>query len=489
LENNTVVNYSLYSFGDIFTKASSFFLIPVYLHFLSPADYGILSIILIFQGIFYILGSLGLDSGIWGYFDFENNNTNISLISSSFIVIITFSFILTIIFYLLTNKLANIFSLDIISNNDFILLAFSFFMDIPGNSVLSIFKLKKLAKTYVIWNLSFSLFRIFLLIIFVAILKLGLHGIILGLFFSSLIRIFSLISIREYFAFIFNLHLLKKAFFYGFPFVFDSLFFLLFGLSDRYFINHFISMSKVGIYNLGIQFSSVLLIFTLNPFQSVYTPTVYSFKSPENNNEYFKAYFRYFISISMIVILLISFFSKDVIQLISHKSAYSEVYKLIPILLVGYFFFGLSLPASVGWLIRRKSKGLPIIMLIALIIDILANLIFTPQYGIYGAAISIGISYFVIFSIKYYLGQKYYKINFNLNNLFGLLFIVISFLVVDIIIEIYLTLYLALLIKIFLIITVTYFIYYKYLHNADRANITKHIQNIYSKLNLAILRK
>ena len=55
---------SIYVFGDVLTKGVGFFLIPLYTAYLSPEDYGIISLSTIIASIFTIISTGGLRSAI-----------------------------------------------------------------------------------------------------------------------------------------------------------------------------------------------------------------------------------------------------------------------------------------------------------------------------------------------------------------------------------------------------------------------------------------
>ena len=64
---------SIYVFGDVLTKGVGFFLIPLYTAYLSPEDYGIISLSTIIASIFTIISTGGLRSAILKfYFNFDD---------------------------------------------------------------------------------------------------------------------------------------------------------------------------------------------------------------------------------------------------------------------------------------------------------------------------------------------------------------------------------------------------------------------------------
>ena len=66
--NSLLKNTIYYSVGEICPRIISFFLLPVYTHFLSPADYGILSYTNTVMLFLFALGTLSLNSFVLRYY-------------------------------------------------------------------------------------------------------------------------------------------------------------------------------------------------------------------------------------------------------------------------------------------------------------------------------------------------------------------------------------------------------------------------------------
>ena len=76
---------------------------------------------------------------------------------------------------------------------------------------------------------------------------------------------------------------------------------------------------------------------------------------------------------------------------------------------------------------KKKSKLQVVVALGACVTNIIGNAILVPRLGGQGAAISTGISYIVFFSLRTYLANQYYYVDFKLKKFYLLTVIVAAY--------------------------------------------------------------
>jgi len=84
---------------------------------------------------------------------------------------------------------------------------------------------------------------------------------------------------------------------------------------------------------------------------------------------------------------------------------------IVPIILLGYFFSGVTNNFAAVFHISKKTKYLPLAITVSAIASIVLNLILIPIFGFIGASISLLIAYFLsMFLMKIYQNNVDYKI-------------------------------------------------------------------------------
>ena len=90
---NIVKHTSMYSVGSIASKAIGFFLIPLYTHFLSPEDYGVLELLTMMVILTGIIIQGGIATAVFKFFNnYESDKDKKQIISTLLISVSSFCF-------------------------------------------------------------------------------------------------------------------------------------------------------------------------------------------------------------------------------------------------------------------------------------------------------------------------------------------------------------------------------------------------------------
>ena len=122
----------------------------------------------------------------------------------------------------------------------------------------------------------------------------------------------------------------------------------------------------------------------------------------------------------MISSFLISFFSKEAIQLLLDPK-YNEAYKIVPIIAFAYFISQASGLFNLMIYQEKKVTQLVIIGIIGAVLNVLLNFILVPTLGIYGAGYATVLSFLLIFILSYLYAKKCYFIPIRWGSLFVML--------------------------------------------------------------------
>jgi len=105
----------------------------------------------------------------------------------------------------------------------------------------------------------------------------------------------------------------------------------------------------------------------------------------------------------------------DIIKLIIPNQLYHEGIIIIPIVLMANIFLGIYYNLSVWYKVTNLTKYAAVISTIGAVVTIIANTILIPIYESYiVAAWTTLFCYLIMLIISFFLGQKYFKIKYNL---------------------------------------------------------------------------
>jgi len=424
---------SVYSIGQILTKASGFFLIPVFTYYLTPSEYGIVGYLQMVLQLFATILMFGFFGAQTRYFyEFKDNAKKIGeyLFSTNAFLMTVLIFICTVI-TLWGKSLYSLLNIKDIPFYPFVVLTvWTAFLQIMNQMVISFnMAAKKYKKVAVLQFLQFASMSIFSIILIVYFKK-GALGRIEGLFYGQLA--FFLIFYFNYaknFTLNFKSEYVKYALAFGVPIVFHLLAGVLHNSADRFILEKFVSMSQLGLYTLAYQLGMVMSIL-VTAINQAWQPNYFDLMSSDCSDDQKKyenrKYFAYWIFIISSICLFGVLFTKEILFLLT-PSEYHRASGIVQIILAGYFMQGLYYFAASPIFFYKKTKLLPFLTGSSALLNILLNLIFIPIYGIYGAAVATLISYFYQALVIYLVGIKFFNPNFEVSKVVTILaFIVVS---------------------------------------------------------------
>ena len=114
---------------------------------------------------------------------------------------------------------------------------------------------------------------------------------------------------------------------------------------------------------------------------------------------------------------------KDVFALLIGEK-YREAAYILPFLIFNPIMYTISETTVTGLVFKKKSKVQVIVAVGACLTNIIGNYLLVPIFKCQGAAISTGISYIVFFSLRTFLSNKYYYVDFKLKRFYTLTLVV-----------------------------------------------------------------
>lgn len=389
-----ILNSSVYVLADVLAKAVPFFIIPIVASYLSPEEYGNVSLFLTFIEITCLIM-------IWsgnGYYraeyfkkEIDANIVFTNAIKISFILVLAlqFLFLFYSLFYSFPSELYLIIPI-VCFFKCFILMSLVYFQceEKPfkvGAINLSIALMNGLLSVlllYVGFGVDARYYAIIISIIIPSI-------ILFSLFFDYLIKT-DIKSIRANYSF-------------GLPALPHSLSWWLRGGADSIIIYNYLGSVSLGIYSLGQQLSLILLVLA-NALNQALAPRVFSLLKEKKNNES-----KFYLIFSGAFILLISI----ILVLCSGvlfgflPDSYSDS-KDVFILLV-FSIVGRSLTIFTGniFYYYNKMKVLSVISVSTSLLHFLISIVVIQYFGLLGVCVAGGVIYLLTFLIQLYYIRKY----------------------------------------------------------------------------------
>jgi O-antigen/teichoic acid export membrane protein len=246
-------------------------------------------------------------------------------------------------------------------------------------------------------------------IIYVLYSNLIASAIVLALLIPELFRI----KIRINFA------LLKDILIYSFPLLIAGLAGTINETLDRVLLKHMVSDPDKALYILGIyganyRIAMILSIF-IQMFRYAVEPFYFNYHGQKDEKLLFSGIMRLFIGVMIILIMVILFYMDYVKFFISEN--YHEGLKVIPVVLIAFLFYGIFFNQSVWYKLTRNTPYAILLTLLGASITVIANVFFVRRFSYMAAAYGHLFAYFSMMVVSFFLGRKYYVIDYNLKRI------------------------------------------------------------------------
>lgn len=475
---------TVYSISNILTRAIGFILIPLYTYFLTPEEYGIISIVTSLIGFISIFYNFGMSSA-WTrfYFDFEDHSKEQKVFLGNIILLVfTIGLFSSLIFSFFGKNLFLSFAPGV-DFFPFILIAIwaSFFFNF-FNFQLEMYRIRQLSLKYGIYSLVKFTSIVILTVIAIAIFKFGALGKVVSEFIVIFgVAIFALYKLSSDIKINYNPKLLKKAILFAFPLFLHQLSGLTYLVADKFFLVNQYGLSDTGIYNIGFQFGSIMSLVVSSIQLSWYTFFMNALKNDkEGARPVISRLITYYVMATLFIGLSIVFYSDEVIRIFTSKNYYSAS-DLVPVFVFGFFFQGLYYVEVTKLYYNKKFvRYLPLISFASAISNILLNYFLVPLYGIMGAAFASLFTMAILYIITLFAGQKAYYVPYEIKRILLLGFITALLVFMKYYLKtLDINAYLIVLLKtLLLLVFPTYILFGKFLGKSEYANLKDVISKV-----------
>lgn len=418
----------IYSIGNIAVRLSTFLLIPLYTHYLSVMEYGLLSTMLLTTQILVMLIDFGMMPSLVRFSNEYEKENNTGLLLGSSILINLFSglivAIITIFFIKTLFELS--FNISAGLQYSFLMIASSVFQCYSLN-LLSHFRAINKAKFFIVISITQTIIYLLTTVLFVVKFSWGINGVFLAQIFSyGIFYIILLLFIIRDNQLKVSRSTISKLIKFGSPLIFARGGDLILDAFMLYTIGYFVNLAEVGIYSLAVKIASILLVLLIVPFQLSYEPYIYSQLEEKELPDRISKIFTYLILIfvfSSIVLLTVFKYFITIIAPPEYYSSYRLIFFIIPI----YAFRGINSISQTLIHIQKRTNITGIIVFTLTIMAIIPGYFLIKSFGIYAAILISNLYWFSVSSVLFFFGQKLYPIKLESKRLIYLILIYIVF--------------------------------------------------------------
>ena len=397
--------FSTYTLVGFIGAGVNFFLMPYLSHFLKTWEYGVLSMVNSFVTI--LIPLIGLSVAGYAnveYYKFKNKEPKefASVFSTVQVIpVLPFLFLL-LVTILFANPIAVFLEIPTAQSYWVPLSALLAVLTIYYETLIGFIIIEQKPGTYIFFVLLRLVIEVSLTIYFITVLDYGWEGRLLAWVIATTILF---IASFLYFN---KLGLLTKnikkkyrlaALSFGIPLILHVLGKFVINYSDRLFIAKMVSIDEAGIYNIGYQVGTMILLF-VNAVSNFISPYIFERMSNlTKEKEIQLVRVSYIIIVGLLGVLLFITFLAPLFFKYMVDPSYAEGVRYVFWTGLSYFFWGVYIVFTGYIFYYKKTKILGYLAIVNVALNIGLNYVLISKFGAIGAAYATCISFFVVMII------------------------------------------------------------------------------------------
>jgi O-antigen/teichoic acid export membrane protein len=412
---STARNSVIYGIGNLSTKLIGLILLPLYVRIFPSGEFGMLAMLETTSQVLITVFGLSLYNAFlrW-YWDKEYSESRKSLFFSVFAFLAVISVSMALIIAAGSRALSS-FLLDSSEYYRLIrLMGITAAFEIVGVLPLTLMRVEERPQLFITSNIIKFSVNLVLTIFFIVVLKHRIEGIyeaqIIGniVFFLFLSKyIWSKSEARL------NLKALKEMLSFSMPLVLASVAGIFLNLTDRYALKFINGLEQLGSYQFGFKIANAIKIIVLNSVSFALTPVIYKIIDEKGSKRFYSKILTYMGFGVMIIVMIISFYGKEISMILAKKEEYRAAYTIIPVLAFSLFFSSLRDMVFTGLNVTKKTRVSATIIITVSAANIALNIFFISFFRSMGAAVATALSQLLYLLLVWKYSQKYFYVPYE----------------------------------------------------------------------------
>lgn len=428
-----IIETLLYGFANVFSRFFAMLLIPIFTSYLSKEDYANFAML---QSTFSLLTFfLALNAGVFFYYyEYEKIKYRKIVFSSWFYYQLFMAIVIIFVLFFTAPYLVQLF---ITTQNNYeiirwclVLIGVQLIPYIFNITNINLYRINRSPRK-VIWIVFFeSLLTLLFVYIFFKYFNSGLLGVVVAQIIGRSVVAVMFYKTASFYIniFYFSRKLLKKIFYYSWPFIVSSTFSILIVSADK-FIGAEVFADKESVAVLALSSQLVLPVVILaDMIRMAIGPYVMSIRKEDNADDTYQRIFELIVlsgALVLIGVVLISPF----LTLILTDDSFLPVVELIPLLALANVLSLVFVQFSVSFNLVKKNIYIMYAFILGSLLGVIVNLLFMKSEGFVVAGYSQIVSYLFMCFFLYYYGRKVSNLNIQLKNSFVLLSVITLYIV------------------------------------------------------------
>jgi len=404
---------AIYGLGGLVSRLLGVILLPLYTHYLVPADYGRIETLVAASTVLVIVLRMGISAAFFRfYFDTPDPERRVVVVRTSFWFTMTMATAGLVVALLLASPIAH--ALRIGDHPNLVrAAAVGLWAQMNYEQLTSLFRVEERSVQFVLASLANILITVGATVALVVGLHKGPVGVLVGNFTGTLCVYLVLLAYRRYqLGLLFDRALFREMNRFGMPLVPSALALWAINFIDRVFIAVYKGQGEVGVYSVAVRVSSAI-VFLLIAFRTAWPAFAYSIEDDREAKRTYSFVLTYLVYVTSCASLALGALAPWLVRLLARNPGFHRASEAVALLAFGGAAYAAYTVLAIGSGRARRTQLNWVISGAAAAVNVGLNFALIPPYGMVGAAISTVAAYLVLFGGMVVYAQRVYPVAYQ----------------------------------------------------------------------------
>ena len=405
----------VYAGGMVLQQATAALLLPLYIGFLSPAEFGIVALAEVLSALLIAVLSLGTQNAVtryWIEWDAEGDAARPT--AAVWWITIAAALALTLLLQLFGERpLGALFRAPGFDAYLPLVLWYAFFTALT-QLPRALLRIREQARAFVVFSYATSLGTLLFNVLFVAVLRRGAEGVLIGNLLGAIVSVLACIpvmrgSVRPRW----EPAAVRSSLRFALPLVPGAFLDAAVRGFDRWVLDKFVPLRVLGLYSVAMKVANLgLRTLMLTGFKTAWLPFAVRLNTERpDGRERTALLAEPILLVSAVVAVATVLFAEDVLVVLG--DGYRDAGAYVTLLAVANLVMLFDLFAWVGLMMGGRTAYGTVAVGAQLVAAVALNLLLVPAYGATGAALAALGSTSALIGVKMYYAQKTYPVPYR----------------------------------------------------------------------------
>lgn len=386
-------NTLILGLGTFCSKAITIILMPLYTHYMSNSEYGIVELLVPAANLLIPLVSLGMNNAVLRFA--MDGETDRKTVLSTGLAIDLIGFAVFLLLFPLIK------AIPMFSEYAIWLYVFVFTSMLHYLFAYFVKTLQKV-RLFAVCNVIGTALTLLLGILFLAVLKIGIVGYMLAIVLSDAICVvlfFIFAKLHRYISF----KSIKKAVTaamlrYSIPLIPSTALWWVTDMSDRYMVAWIIDEAANGLYSISYKIPNLLILIS-GVFMDAWQMSILTEKSKLERQTFFSRIFSVYQSLIFVSSSVLILCAKMITRILVADSFYDS-WQFIPTLVIAMAISNMVSFIGTIYTVEKRTKSALWTTAMGTVANIIGNYFLINAFGVQGAALSTALSYALVLLLR-----------------------------------------------------------------------------------------